>query len=561
MDGGILQPVHLSLMDHPQASTFPPPKEDVFAIHSEMAHVQHIISNHNDRLARLEQRQFEDVRSKSIWGGSSSPFPGVLGGTPQQGPIAHPSGDDTFSGFDDQSSHLIGSLHLDAEEEPRRVGATSRANSVRFDETANQGHWSHPNRSSLDLFPRSGSSLSLHPMMERTYSHKSDGRQSSTGQSIHSAASRANSLGIDTINGLGNGVDLPSFSPGLLHIGSCPAIIRCWLTTRFKNDTLMYAAVCSGSSTSVIDRRLIESLNKSDEVRIDDEGVSRIKINVYLPEAVVKSASFRSASPTSQLPAILVEFTVVENEADDKTIAVVIGSDTLKTHNADILFSSNRMVLFDDDQTKVSVPLVRPENSSTYELLQTRGISSMSSEPSKSQQMNRPPPASEDSEPVSKEQAVPDSPLSRTMSKQDLAVSPGTPTSRESHALYTADMSNITEPSLSDSTNQPSNRQQPTSPAFWGNWRQNQEKQTQDWNKPGTTGGSYQRKEQSIKVFKPGQKGSGGGSSGTRTFSSSMSDGTGSKRDEHVSQDASKAKVGVRSNPVGEGSAFSWLAK
>src|SRR5580692_2404722 len=119
-------------------------------------------------------------------------------------PLQQPPAD-AFSGFDDQSTNLIGSLHLDADEEPRRVGATSRANSVRFDESANQGHWSQLARSSLDL-PRSASS------------------QSSTGHSVHSAASRANSLRLDALNGLPASDEQP-IAPGLLILGTVPAIV------------------------------------------------------------------------------------------------------------------------------------------------------------------------------------------------------------------------------------------------------------------------------------------------------------------------------------------------
>ena len=37
-----------------------------------------------DRVARLERKHEDDSRLKNVWG-TSSPFPSVLGGTPQQG--------------------------------------------------------------------------------------------------------------------------------------------------------------------------------------------------------------------------------------------------------------------------------------------------------------------------------------------------------------------------------------------------------------------------------------------------------------------------------------------
>jgi ubiquitin carboxyl-terminal hydrolase 4/11 len=40
-----------------------------------------------DRVSRLERRQEDESRMKNVWG-SSSPFPSVLTGTPQQGAIS-----------------------------------------------------------------------------------------------------------------------------------------------------------------------------------------------------------------------------------------------------------------------------------------------------------------------------------------------------------------------------------------------------------------------------------------------------------------------------------------
>ena len=122
----------------PQTAAFVP-RDDMWCLQNEVTRMHTTQAEHAERLGRLERRQDDDTRTKSIWGGSS-PFPTVLSGTPQHGPVSQPPGD-AFSGFDDQSSNLVGSLHLDADEEPRRVSAASRANSVRFDETANQAHW------------------------------------------------------------------------------------------------------------------------------------------------------------------------------------------------------------------------------------------------------------------------------------------------------------------------------------------------------------------------------------------------------------------------------------
>jgi ubiquitin carboxyl-terminal hydrolase 4/11/15 len=73
----------------PQSAAFTPssaaytPRDDW---RLDMLRVQQTVVDHSERLSRLERRQEEDARMKSVWG-TSSPFPGVLSGTPQQGTI------------------------------------------------------------------------------------------------------------------------------------------------------------------------------------------------------------------------------------------------------------------------------------------------------------------------------------------------------------------------------------------------------------------------------------------------------------------------------------------
>ena len=62
-------------------------REDIWRLHEDMKTVQSVQGEHSDRLARLERRQEDDARLKSVWG-ASSPFPSVLSGTPQQGTFA-----------------------------------------------------------------------------------------------------------------------------------------------------------------------------------------------------------------------------------------------------------------------------------------------------------------------------------------------------------------------------------------------------------------------------------------------------------------------------------------
>lgn len=49
----------------------------------EVKQVQIVQASHAERLTRLERRQNEDAAIKSVW--NPSPFPSVLGGTPQHG--------------------------------------------------------------------------------------------------------------------------------------------------------------------------------------------------------------------------------------------------------------------------------------------------------------------------------------------------------------------------------------------------------------------------------------------------------------------------------------------
>ncbi|KAL0263422.1 hypothetical protein SLS55_002402 [Diplodia seriata] len=512
-----------SVMD-PQSVSFTP-RDDLWRIHSEMLRVQQTQTDHADRLARLERRQDEDARVKSVWG-ASSPFPSVLGGTPQQVPLQQPTAD-AFSSFDDQSTNLLSSLHLDADEEPRRLGTTSRANSVRFDETANQGHWSHASRSSMDLIPRTGSSLGGHPMTERSFSHKSDGRQSSAAASVHSATSgRANSLGLDSTFPVGAPtLEVPRLAPGLFILGSVPAIIRCWLNRNFKHDSLLYAAVCTGSYTSCLDLALITKLGFQSEIRYSEDGVRKIKLELYLPEAIPYPASSRSGSPTPQLPSLTVDFTVVESQASEKeskAVKVFLGSDLLRSHNADILLSSNTLTLFDDDRSKLSVPLVRPEDDHAFKTLQVSSSPWIRpDEQDKYQDTYQ--------EPATNHAAVGERPMPQTLEGlKAVSVSPVPPGSDSDRnvTVPSSDDGNTSQsdrrslerpawgPSIRNDAKEPSEGESSgpglsrsgSSPAIWSNWRRTAERsESMDWAGASKvpSNDTYQRRDTGIKVLKP----------------------------------------------------------
>ncbi|KAH9906387.1 TMP-TENI-domain-containing protein [Xylariomycetidae sp. FL2044] len=342
--------------------------------------IQIVQNNHAERLSRLEKRHADDAAIKSVW---DSPFP-----SPVQIP---PS--EMFDDFEEQGQNLLGSLHLDAEDEPTRRGAASRANSVRFDESALQSSsWAHNGRHSGDFGPiRPGSGLGSHAMMERSLSHKSDGRHSSAGHSVHSihshhsvASGRGSSLGLNTTFTPGGNEDdspvgMPEPPPGLFVLGSVPAIIRCWLTANFAHDTLLYADICTGSQKSVIEFSLIKEVGLVDAIHRDLDGVHRIRLDVYLTEATVAQPSSRVVGSAPQIPSLTCTFEITGMDQPDtaeakKAIRIFIGSEALREHSADVLFSQNRMTLYSSEREKLLVPFVRPEDSGVFKNVRTMAV-------------------------------------------------------------------------------------------------------------------------------------------------------------------------------------------
>lgn len=73
----------------PQSQSFTPysSNTEIWKLQTDVAKMQQVQTDHHERIARIERRQEDDARMRSVssvWG-NSSPFPGVLGGTPQQG--------------------------------------------------------------------------------------------------------------------------------------------------------------------------------------------------------------------------------------------------------------------------------------------------------------------------------------------------------------------------------------------------------------------------------------------------------------------------------------------
>jgi ubiquitin carboxyl-terminal hydrolase 4/11/15 len=561
----------------PQSVAFVP-TTDSWRLCNDLLRLQQVQQDHTDRLLRLERRQDDDARMKSVWG-ATSPFPSVLSGTPQHAPIHH------LKDFDDEPVNLISSLHLDPDEEPRRMGATSRANSVRFDESANQGHWAHASRSSIDFLPRSTSSLAGLGMTERSSSHKSDGRASSV-HSVRSAASgRASSINLDT--GYASPVDTPAIAPGLLILGPVPAIVRCWINTNFKHDALLYAAVSTASYRSQIDERLVQHLGLEHCIVESASGARSLALSVYFAEAVPHPVSIRSSSPAPQVPSVTVDFSIVveaQPDLDSKAIQIVIGSDVLRSHNADILFSSNSMTLFDDDQCKLSIPLVRPENEGAF-----NSLFISSSQPTKLRdalpeeqiqlnglgQTEPNTPSNElvfDDEPSQPVANILQEPIEEPMAEEDV---------RPSRSQLPASKIVRSEDKDSTSSTQvPPSAPQTSSPSIWSNWRREASSQNSGPEMAGATSKNkdtgYQRRDGGIKVLRPSRSSGRTFSSGS-VASSPAGDGRsryfdeGKKRgadtvagDERTTKMTGASQVEpvtskTRSNPAGGASAFSWL--
>jgi len=67
----------------PESAAFQP-RDDFWRIQDDMLRMHQSQQELADRVSRLERRNEDDSRLKNVWG-TSSPFPSVLGGTPQQG--------------------------------------------------------------------------------------------------------------------------------------------------------------------------------------------------------------------------------------------------------------------------------------------------------------------------------------------------------------------------------------------------------------------------------------------------------------------------------------------
>ena len=273
----------------------------------------------------------------------------------------------------EQQQHLaLSGLQLDEVDVPRR--GASRANSVRFDDSAITNHWIHDSPGTSDYFQRPVGGIGGHAMTERSSSHKSDnrsdGRQSlrSFGEGVsssyegdHGVAYRLPARGSDILDSCLHRSSIP-------RVGPAPAVIRCWLDAPSSYEPLLYAVFCTGSARSSIEMSLVTHLDLQDRIIPTSSGDSKIELAVFLPDAIVQQYS-RITGP-SKLPRLTVEFTILSVRApkskEGEKIRIFIGSDILASHMGDVLFSQSKVFLYVDDGRKVFVPFIRPEAEETF---------------------------------------------------------------------------------------------------------------------------------------------------------------------------------------------------
>jgi ubiquitin carboxyl-terminal hydrolase 4/11/15 len=354
---------------------------------------------------------------------------------------------------------------------------------------------------------------------------------------------------------------------------------------------MLYAAVCSGSYASFLDLRLVNKLCFQDHVTEIDDNRRVIKLPMYLPEAVPVSASSHSSSPAPQLPSLTVEFIVIENQndqTDSKAIQIFLGSDMLRAHNADVLLSSNQLTLYDDDRSKLRIPLVRPEDEHTFKSLYITSGSHNNTQRQLEVEKPTPLPLNLSNaltvERASRSAAAPAKPTGSTTTSGSEDGSVGRQSLERRPLLGLSTSSRPETKDAHESSPGAAAARACSSPAIWSNWRRDTEKTgSTDWANAGKTPApTYQRRDTGIKVLKkPGartlstsipQVSSPSVSSQSRFFDDGKrredvpDEGEGSVPPLKRSVSGEKPKENTPAltknrptNPVGGASAFPWL--
>lgn len=269
---------------------------------------------------------------------------------------------------------VLSGLQLDEVDVPKR--GASRANSVRFDDSATTNHWIHDSPGTSDYFGQRNvvGPIGGYAMTERSSSHKSDqrseGRQSSLrayGVDFHNTGTSEPEGSYRTASHGGEILEPCLHRPAPSPAGPAPAMIRCWLDAPSTYGPLLHAVVCTGAARSSIERSLLLQLGLEDRIETSSGAESRIQLSIYLPDANIQQHA-RASGPAK--PArLLVEFTVLPDRSRNHTeedIMIFLGSDMLSSHMGDVLFSQNQLLLHVDDGRKVYVPFSRPDSKKSF---------------------------------------------------------------------------------------------------------------------------------------------------------------------------------------------------
>lgn len=291
-----------------------------------------------------------------------------------------------------------------------------------------------------------------------------------------------------------------------------------------------------------------------------DEEYRYIKLPLYLPEASVHQASSRSSSPGPQLPALTVRFIVRDVYPNDQSIQIILGSDVLRSHNADILFSQDRMIMVDDERNKVSIPLVRPENDASFRSLCTVPDASHTGPLTRSQHEDEQPQTNGHSsvgvigQPTTKEllRQSASAPASARVSFGELD-DDRKPNFEESHHPGFTDPNTQQGPVKSPA---PMDSQPPTPGAgVWGSWRRDSKPDAN----PAASAAKASR-GRTMKVLRP-TKPSARNSTGSNAQGAANTDTaeTSTTSQPDAGRNFSNPSKPWGSNPIGGASAFGWL--
>lgn len=263
---------------------------------------------------------------------------------------------------------VLSGLQLDEVDMPRR--GASRANSVRFDDSATTNHWIHDSSATAtsDYFNTGPEGIGGYPMGERSSSHKSDqrsdGRQSSLRSFSYASLSSDDGSGLPfTLSRENSGV--LEYHPSTLSGEPAPAIIRC--LPEASDELFLYAVVCTGSAKSLIDMSVVTRIGLEGQIKKDAGAGPRIELVMWLPDAVIQQHS-RGSGATSILR-VTVTFTVIYGQKtvhEDGDVNIFLGSDFISSHMADVLFSQRKLLLCVDDGRKVYVPFRLPESKGSF---------------------------------------------------------------------------------------------------------------------------------------------------------------------------------------------------